>query len=385
MTTPKIRFPEFTEQWEESILEKNAYIYDGTHQTPQYISNGIKFVSVENIHDIYNTNKFISEEAYEQYKIKPQIDDILMTRITAGIIGDTAIITKNEPLAYYVSLALIRKKNPEKINTKFLSYYINSDNFKHELHRRIIHVAFPQKINLGDIGKCKIAFPEVNEQKKIANFLTSIDAIITLIEETITVLEEQKKSVIQKVFNCEVRFKTDNGNVYPKWEIDKIKNVCAIQTGNGNTQDKEKYGKYPFFVRSPIIEHSNKYIYDCEAVLTIGDGVNTGKVYHYINGKFNCHQRVYVMSDFKKVLGKYFYYYFMKFFPKRVYSMSAKTSVDSVRRTMIADLQITIPCMEEQRKIIDFLSTYDELIQIKKEKLEVWKEIKKGLLQQMFV
>ena len=121
MAKPKLRFPEFTGEWEKTILEKKVHIYDGTHQTPKYVSKGVKFVSVENIHDIYNTDKFISEEAYDKYKIKPQKDDILMTRI-AGIIGDTAMVSKNEPLAYYVSLALIRKK--ENINTVFLAYNI---------------------------------------------------------------------------------------------------------------------------------------------------------------------------------------------------------------------------------------------------------------------
>lgn len=86
-----------------------------------------------------------------------------------------------------------------------------------------------------------------------------------------------------------------------EWKKKYVKDFCKIQTGSGNTQDKESEGIYPFFVRSPVVEHSNKYIFDCEAVLTVGDGVGTGKVYHYINGKFNCHQRVYVMTDFKKV------------------------------------------------------------------------------------
>lgn len=87
-------------------LNKFSKIYDGTHNTPQYTNYGVKFVSVENINDLYNTSKYISEEDYEKYKIKPRVGDVLMTRI--GSIGVCSVIERDEPLAYYVSLALIR-------------------------------------------------------------------------------------------------------------------------------------------------------------------------------------------------------------------------------------------------------------------------------------
>ena len=99
-------------------------VYDGTHQTPDYKKTGIPFISVENIDNIYNTEKYISEEDYEKnYRIKPKIDDIFMTRI--GTIGKCAIVTKNNPLAYYVSLALLRP-NKNKIDSAYLKYIIES-------------------------------------------------------------------------------------------------------------------------------------------------------------------------------------------------------------------------------------------------------------------
>ena len=164
---PKLRFKKFVNEWQEKKLENICNIYDGTHQTPKYVEKGVKFVSVEDIKNINQTQKYISKEDFiNNFKIKPQINDILMTRITAGIIGDTTIVKSNEPLGFYVSLALIRKK--ENIDVKFLNHYINSSIFKNELHKKIIHVAFPKKINLGDIGKCKISIPTLKEQEKIA-------------------------------------------------------------------------------------------------------------------------------------------------------------------------------------------------------------------------
>ena len=223
------------------------------------------------------------------------------------------------------------------------------------------------------------------EQEKIAGFLSKVDELINECEGEVKDLEEQKKGLMQKIFSQQIRFKDSNNNPYPDWEEKYVNEVCDISTGKGNTQDKEDNGIYPFYVRSAIIERSNKYIFDGEAVLTVGDGVGTGKVYHYVNGKFNFHQRVYKMSNFNGILGKYFYYYFSTHFYDRVKKMTAKTSVDSVRLEMISKMTLLIPCQEEQEKIAKVLSKMDELIEEKKALLIDLQQFKKGLLQQMFV
>lgn len=380
---PKLRFKEFTDDWKELTLEKIAKIYDGTHQTPKYTESGVKFLSVENIKNLSASDKCISEEAFvSEFKIKPEKNDILMTRI--GDIGTPALVEGDENYAYYVSLALL-KPNLEKTNSSFLLQYILTNNFQHELWKRTLHIAFPKKINKGEICKCSLAITSKPEQEKIASFLSKVDELINEYESEVVYLEAQKKGLVQKLFTQQIRFKDSNGNNYPAWQEKHIDKVCSISTGKGNTQDKEENGIYPFYVRSPIIERSNKYIFDCEAVLTVGDGVGTGKVYHYVNGKFNCHQRVYKMSNFNGVIGKYFYYYFSTQFYNRVKRLSAKNSVDSVRMDMIAKMLIYVPCSEEQAKIVNLLGKMDELINEKKALLEDWKQFKKGLLQQMFV
>ncbi len=170
-----------------------------------------------------------------------------------------------------------------------------------------------------------------------------------------------------------------------EWKKKYVENFCKIQTGSGNTQDKESEGTYPFFVRSPVVEHSNKYIFDCEAVLTVGDGVGTGKVYHYINGKFNCHQRVYAMTNFEKsVCARYFFYHFQKIFPRQVFAMSAKTSVDSIRRNMIAQLNMALPSINEQKKITQFFTLIDSRIEKQNQLVNVLKSYKRGLLARLF-
>ena len=169
------------------------------------------------------------------------------------------------------------------------------------------------------------------------------------------------------------------------WKQRKVKELCSISTGKSNTQDKVDDGEYPFYVRSPIVERSKKYLYDEEAVLTVGDGVGTGKVFHYVNGKYDLHQRCYRMFNFSEELNaKYFYHIFSKMFYKRVMSMTAKTSVDSVRMDMIADMEIPVPNIKEQEKIGAFFSDIDNLITLQQLKLNSLQKLKKGLLQKMF-
>lgn len=169
------------------------------------------------------------------------------------------------------------------------------------------------------------------------------------------------------------------------WEQRKVSELCSISTGKSNTQDKVEEGEYPFYVRSPIIERSTKYLYDEEAVITVGDGVGTGKVFHYVNGKYDLHQRCYRMYGFSDELNAhYFYHTFSKLFYKRVMAMTAKTSVDSVRLEMISDMKIPVPNVEEQRKIGNFLDGIDHLITLHQQKCDETKEFKKYMLQNMF-
>jgi len=170
-----------------------------------------------------------------------------------------------------------------------------------------------------------------------------------------------------------------------EWEESKSIDLCSISTGKSNTQDKIEDGQYPFYVRSATIERSNRYLFNEEAVLTVGDGVGTGKVYHYVNEKYDLHQRVYRMFDFNKVTGKYFYYFFSNNFQKRVRAMTAKTSVDSVRMEMISDMSIIYPnLIKEQICITDYFQTIDQLIDQQQQKHDKLRILKKAMLAKMF-
>ncbi|MDB0616375.1 restriction endonuclease subunit S [Tenacibaculum dicentrarchi] len=170
-----------------------------------------------------------------------------------------------------------------------------------------------------------------------------------------------------------------------EWEENFVEDLCSISTGNSNTQDNVKDGQYPFYVRSATIEKSNKYLFDEEAVLTVGDGVGTGKVYHYVNGKYDLHQRVYRMYDFIDVKGKLFYYIFSENFQERVSSMTAKSSVDSVRMEMISKMKISRPNkLEEQTKIGSFFENLDQLLTKHQTQHQKLQALKKAMLGKLF-
>ena len=168
-----------------------------------------------------------------------------------------------------------------------------------------------------------------------------------------------------------------------EWERKRLKDVCNIRTGNKNTQDKSDNGIYPFYVRSQIVERINSWTFDGEAILTAGDGVGVGKVFHYSTGKIGVHQRVYILSDFK-CDGKYLYSYFAGNFYNRVKRMSAKNSVDSVRMEMIADMPIALPSIEEQKKIGHLLALLDDRIATQNKIIDKLQSLIKGISNKIF-
>lgn len=177
---------------------------------------------------------------------------------------------------------------------------------------------------------------------------------------------------------------TELGVIPEDWEVVSIETVARITTGSKNTQDRIEDGKYPFFVRSQSVERIDSYSFDGEAVLTAGDGVGTGKVFHYICGKFDVHQRVYQMSDFaNRMNGYYFFLYFSQNFYCRIMQMTAKSSVDSIRRNMISQMLIPVPEMKEQKAIIEAILDIDNLLQSLDRLIAKKRDLKQAAMHQL--
>lgn len=167
---------DFHYSWEQRKLGEVVGIYDGVHKTPQYQDSGIMFLSVENITTL-KSEKYISEEAFERdYKVYPEKGDILMTRI--GDVGTTNVVQTKEKVAFYVSLALLK---PKEINSYFLSNAMKTSVFQKGLRERTLVTAIPQKINKDEIGRVNVFITNnAEEQKKIGDYFTALDHLITL-------------------------------------------------------------------------------------------------------------------------------------------------------------------------------------------------------------
>ncbi len=389
MNVPKLRFPEFSGEWEDQklnliftkITQKNSdnnnsnvitnSATEGLVRQREYFDKDIankdktdNYFIIKNGDFVYNPRKSTAAPygPFTQFKF---IDD--------GIVSP---------------LYLCLRKNNDAIESKYLEYYFKTTCWHQYIYENGSSGARHDRVSIHDdvLLAMPIMVPAQNEQQKIADFLSNVDSIITAETKVLNALQKKKKALMQKLFTQQLRFKSDNGTDFPEWVEKKVIEFAKVDTGANNTQDKVENGAYPFYVRSPIVYRSNNYIFDFpEAVLTVGDGVGTGKVFHYVQGKFDCHQRVYVIHDFQNVLGRYFYFYFSEKFYARVKPMSAKNSVDSVRREMITDMMIPIPCREEQQKITDCLSSMDLLIQNQQKVVTTWQQRKKALLQQMFI
>ena len=255
------------------------------------------------------------------------------------------------------------------------------------------------------------------EQRKISNILFLIDCLIQVQEEEIFLLEEQKKGVIQKLFDREVRFKADDGNEYPEWEeksFDEVFNIIQNNTFSRDCLNDDTgevlnihYGdiliKYGAFidVGKEEVPHINADIqlnkFDEKSYLRNGDVIIADTAEDMTVGKATeicgaigkkilsglhtipCRPKI-VFAP--KYLG---YYINSEKYHNQLMPLIQGIKVSSISKGNISKTVIAYPCMDGQQKIADCLSAYDEAIQIKKDKLEIWKEIKKGLLQQMFV
>ncbi len=380
---PELRFPGFEGEWEEKKLGEVAKIYDGTHQTPKYTNEGIKFLSVENIKTL-NSSKYISEEAFEkEFKIRPEFGDILMTRI--GDIGTPNIVSSNEKFAYYVSLALLKTKN---LNSYFLKNLILSSSIQNELWRKTLHVAFPKKINKNEIGKIKINYPKKQEQQKIGQFFSKLDRQIELEEQKLELLQQQKKGYMQKIFSQELRFKDENGEDYPDWKEKKLGDITE-QSMYGIGASATRFDSKNIYIRITDIDEksrklnyqnlttpdelNNKYKLKRNDILFARTGASTGKSYIHKEEKdiYNYYFAGFLIKfEIDEQNNPLFIYQFTltSKFNKWVKVMSVRSGQPGINSEEYAKLPLVLPNKLEQQKIAEFLDRFDQQIELEKQK-----------------
>ena len=323
-------------------------IYDGTHSTPNYTESGVKFASVENIGNLYATQKYISEKDFEKYKIKPRIGDVMMTRI--GSVGVCTVVDRNEALAFYVSLALLRPQL-DKVQSRFLKYAIESIHGRKELRKRTLINAVPIKINKDDIGKVTIPLPPIEIQSEIVRILDNFTNLTAELTAELTARGIQYSYYRNKLLT----FHSDT-------KIVQLADIADIGTGSSNTNEAVEDGKYPFFVRSQEPLRKNDFEYDETAIITAGDGVGVGKVYHYIEGRYALHQRAYrIHINTPEVVPKYYFHYMKAKFLPYIQKTMFQGSVASIRRPMLNAFPVPVPSLDVQNRIVKVLDNFEKI------------------------
>ena len=400
---PNIRFKGFEDKWKDTIIGKLVKVYDGVHQTPKYKNNGVPFVSVENISNLY-TNKFISKSDFENNfkNSKPTSGDLLMTRI--GDVGTVNLVKNDNDLAYYVSLALLKPKIKDRkkyINSYFLMYLIESPRTKKELWKRTLHIAFPKKINKNEISKVNLCIClNWKEQQKIGNFFAKLDKLFDLQQQKIGKLELLKKALLQKLFpRHDAQIPEFRFNGYKKdWEEDLIGNVSTSKSGGTpSIAEKEYYdGNIPFIRSSDInksrtelcindnaVKHSSTFIVEKGSVLYALYGATSGQVaLSKVKGAIN--QAVLAIFP-KNYIEKKFLMYWFIYSKKKIVSKYLQGGQGNLSAKIIKNLIFCFPNKSEQQKIGNLLSKVDQLIELENKKLQNFQQVKKCLLKNMFV
>lgn len=335
---------------EFKTLGEVGSIYDGTHQTPKYTDEGVKFVSVENIKSLYTTDKYISKEDFNcNYKIKPQINDVFMTRI--GSIGACTVVDRDDALAFYVTLALIRP-NQTKINSRYIKFILESRTGKVELRKKTLVNAVPIKINLGDIGKIQIPIPPLTIQKEIVKILDNFTRLEAELEAELEARKKQYEHYREELlsFGDDVEWKA-------------LGEVCDLKAGksisaNDISNSKDHETSYACIGGNGLRGYVRSFSHDGGFPVIGRQGALCGNIY-FANGKFYATEHAVVVSNGDRLISR-FLYHLLTVMNLNQYATGGAQPGVAVKK--LNKIQIPIPPLAIQEEIVAILDKFDALV-----------------------
>ena len=399
MNTPKIRFKGFTDDWEQRklgdvliCLQNNSFSRaDLSNETgvAKNVHYGDVLVKFGEVLDVSKEQlPMISDErVLIKYKASfLQNGDVIVAdtaeNSTVGKCSEIAGLNNEIVLS---GLHTIPYRPKEKFASGYLGYYLNSDSYHNQL------IPLMQGIKVTAISKSAlrdtdIIYPESKEeQAKIGNYFQSLDHLITLHQRKCDETKQLKKFMLQKMFpkngekNPEIRFKgfTDD------WEQRKLGELCNITTGKLDANAMVSDGQYDFYTSGIDVFKIDVAAFEGPAITIAGNGASVGYM-HLADGKFNAYQRTYVLTDFladrqflNVAIGNEL--------PNKIQEEVRGSGIPYIVLNMLTDLAIPFPSHEEQYAIGVYFQQLDHLITLHQRKCEKLKELKKFMLQNMFV
>lgn len=401
MAKPKLRFPEFTDEWNKKQF--NEILNENLDPIPtpkeEYIKLGIYCHAKGTFHKIVKKGEGLDVDTmYIVHK------DNLIVNITFAWEHAIAITTEKDE-GKIVSHRFPTYSFKEGQNPWFYHYLISDKRMEYNLM-----IASPggagrnRVLNKKQFLKISSYVPLMDEQQKIADFLSKVDEKIINQETVVSDYEEMKKGLMQKIFSQEVRFKADDGGKYPKWEEKTFGDVFEILEYGMNTAatDYDGFNKYIRItdiddtshkylttdIVSPSGVLSDKYLVQENDILFARTGASTGKSYLYRQEDGKLYFAGFLIRGHVKESYNSFFIFSQTLteqYHRWVKIMSIRSGQPGINATEYAQFKFLCPCLEEQQKIANCLSAMDRKIEAEKKILEDWKELKKALLQQMFV
>ena len=383
---PKLRFKEFIGDWERIKLKDiSKLITKGT--TPKYFTEkGVTFVKIEGLNGI-NINKdkclYIDDKIHQNELKRSRLEEYdILFAIAGATIGKVGFVSKNIlPANTNQALSIIRLKDLDYLY--FILQVLQSNEMKKYI-KESISVGAQPNLNLQQIGEFLFNLPKKQEQEKIASFLTSVDTKIEQLTKKESLLQEYKKGVMQKIFSQEIRFKADDGSEFCDWEEKRLKEILDYEQPTKYIVESTEYNdnyNTPVLTagKTFILGYTNEKngVYSNSPVIIFDDFTTAN---HYVDFDFKVKSSAMKLLKVKNenICLKFVYEFIQRLhFP-----------IGEHKRYWISEysyLKIKLPCLKEQIKIANFLSSIDIKIEQTQKQLEQTKEFKKALLQQMFV
>ena len=309
--------------------------------------------------------------------------------------GDTFTVTGRGDVGYAVArhckyvpiVRLLVCRPKENDNVDFFAEQVNCA-------RIFIESTGVPQLTAPQLAVIKLLRPSLPEQQKIADFLSTIDTIIEKQQATVSAWEERKKGVMQKLFSQEVRFKADDGSDFPDWEEKRLGDMVEFINGRAYKQDELlASGKYIVLRVGNLFTNDSYYYSDLELdedkyiedgnLIYAWSATFGPKIYH--GDKCIYHYHIWKLKFDENAISKMFLNYYLQHDVEKIKSKRTGGTMVHITKNAMEHRELEFPSLSEQQKIADCLSALDTVIQKQKETLEKWQELKKGLLQQMFV